>query len=280
MQNKKNIMIHDNLNVVRNKVKEILKEEEYFFLEASSLLESINILKDYEDKLDMIIIDVDFNEEDFEVIRKLKDKSKDTPILVITANNKKETIMQAINEGITNIMLKPFEQVVFQQKVFKLLMPTETEIFEEVTFNLENFITSELSKAKKGNYEVSILMSKVISPDDNINLEEYIYKIELKGIYEGLESLFWETDVFLKYSFDTFIGVFPFCDKNNTQVILDKINKKFELMKEGSENLQEINLTNSFVTYPEDGLEYEELFQKMIEGTTAQKPEEKTINQT
>ena len=71
------------------------------------------------------------------------------------------------------------------------------------------------------------------------NEVENDYQTLSNVVYNELKDIFWETDIFTKYGSQSFIGVFPFADKASVNIISDKINECFNILKQNKKELQE-----------------------------------------
>jgi len=57
----------------------------------------------------------------FRLIRKIRNKNKAIPIIILTANNNRKVLIKAIFEGATDYILKPFEDLRIKNKVYEVL---------------------------------------------------------------------------------------------------------------------------------------------------------------
>jgi CheY-like chemotaxis protein len=246
------IFVLDNVKSIRSRVKLLLNTKQYTVYEASNSTEFFNILAQNSYNANLIIIDIDLKDEDgFKVIKKLRGKNKVVPIMVMTANNHRSYFLEILNN-----------------KVLKLLKVSENPIENKVILNLPFFIQSEFKKATKGKYSVSTMLttfykeSNVFSNEidsEYNNLSEYIY--------DNLKSIFWDTDIFIPYASQNFIGVFPFASGENKDIISGKVDVCFNDLKLKEPKLKGYHLSNVFVTYPQDIKEDEDIFLKLIEKT-------------
>lgn len=57
-----------------------------------------------------------------ELLRAIRQDSalKDTPVLMVTAESKKESIMEAIQAGVNNYIVKPFNSKTLEEKLHKI----------------------------------------------------------------------------------------------------------------------------------------------------------------
>lgn len=145
------------------------------------------------------------------------------------------------------------------------MIRTENIGEKRVQINFQEYLSSELRKASKGSYSVSVIMFTLDKEVDNktgIDGQEFLRAFD--HIYRSLNELFWETDLFVKYGQQSYIGIFPFSDGNNTQVILAKIYKCFDDLQSQEKYLKPYKLINTFVTYPTDGTGKDEIIETLI----------------
>jgi len=263
------IFILDNVKSIRSRVKLILDTNKYNVYEAESAKDLFNIWQQNSHSAKLIIMDIDLKGEDgFELIRKIREKDKAVPIMILTANNHKSTFINGIAEGISDYMLKPFEDLMLSNKILKLLNVSENLIDNKVILNLPFFIHSEFKKATKGKYNVSIMMTtfyKSIKVFSNEIDNEYNKVSEY--IYDNLKDIFWDTDIFIRYASQNFIGVFPFASVESKDIISAKVDACFNDLKSKDPKLKDYCLSNVFVTYPQDIKEDEDVFSVLLEKT-------------
>lgn len=250
------VFILDNIKSVRSRLKLLLSTKNFNVLEASTSHEFFNIFSKNKYNGDLIIIDIELKDEDgFKVIREIRDKNKTIPIIILTANNHRETFIKGIFHGATDYVLKPFDDLLLKDKIYKVLASSnnENEVATELIFNLPFFLHSEFLKSKKGKYSTSVMMTTLFKPVNLHSNEIESEYITLSNIvYDELKGIFWDTDIFTKYGSQSFIGVFPFASKLNIDMILTKINQRFKDLKENNNKLNDYFLANEFISYPED----------------------------
>jgi CheY-like chemotaxis protein len=263
------ILILDNVKSIRSRVKSLLNSNKYTIYEASNSTEFLNIFAQNGHNANLIIMDIDLKDEDgFEIVRKIREKNKVVPIIILTANNHKTAFLKGILEGISDYILKPFEDQLLINKILKFLNASEDLIADKVILNLPFFIHSEFKKATKGNYNVTIMMTTFYKPlKDNSNEIDTEYNKVSEYVYDHLKDIFWDTDIFIHYASQNFIGVFPFASVENKNVINDKVATCFEDLKFKNPKLKEYSLSNVFVTYPQDIEEDEDVFLTLLEKT-------------
>ena len=122
MEDVSKIFILDNVKSVRSRLQSLLNTKEFNIIEASNSSEFFNIFLQNRCDGNLIIIDIELrNEDGFEVIRKIRDKNKNIPIIILTANNNREIFIKGVFEGATDYILKPFEDLLIKEKIDKIL---------------------------------------------------------------------------------------------------------------------------------------------------------------
>jgi hypothetical protein len=141
-----------------------------------------------------------------------------------------------------------------------------------------------MKKAKKGKYEITILMCTLYEEGSDINnLIEKKYIEAAERFYDINKNYIWDTDVFERYGSQTFIGIYPYCSSDNVRILQKKIMKYFnDAVKEDS-SLSALNIAMATMTYPAEELTEKDLLitlgmrmNKSIEGV---KNEENTTQE-
>lgn len=252
------VVIADPNVVVKHRIRRILADQDIKIYEAFNRDEMNNVLLENNNKVDLIVtdIEIDMNNsfDGISLIKLVKSKSDAIPVVVLTSVSKKDVITKYLLEGTADYILKPFEDDYLRGKLLKYInIETLTE-FTVLKFTLRNFLESEIYKAKKGNYNFSLLM---ISFNMNLNENENqtsdgFYKFA-EPIYKEIKSMFWESDLYIQHGYQSHLGFFPFCNQENTKVIADKIFTKFEQFKNTDPRMKNFTINQFFTTYPADG---------------------------
>jgi two-component system chemotaxis response regulator CheY len=118
-----NVLIVDDLASMRRIVTEILKEQGFNNLfEAKDGASALEILK--KEKIGLIVSDWFMpNMTGLELLKAIRadNNLKDIPFLMLTAEGKKENVIQAIQSGVSNYIIKPFTPETFRVKLEKIL---------------------------------------------------------------------------------------------------------------------------------------------------------------
>lgn len=266
MQKEEMVIVFDKMTSNKVRLIKIFEEQGIKVEDARSQTELMNILLQNEHKKNVLImtIDEEMNNEGLELLRRIKSQYPELLVLILTSISKREFFAKCIAEGALDYILKPYDDYVLLQRVQKLLNVNHGSKDSVVNFNFPGYLRSEILKAKKGKYPFTLLKSTVFyKGKDGVSEVDVEYTRYSSSIYERLNSLFWETDIFIQYKGDSFLGFFPFCGEENSFLIEDKVNKKFEEIKELNANIRKYVIVNSFVTFPKDGDEVNELLTKL-----------------
>ena len=274
MENNSNssLLIFDEFTLVRNRINTLFQKLNINVYEASNDTVLFNFLSNEDYPINIIIMDIGYNVDvGLRLLSKVKEKSPKTPIIILTANNKRSVFIRGVAEGASDYILKPFEDDYLSQKVLSLLQKQHQDKLNKESSNKENprhhivldvqsYLNTELKKSQKGNYELTVLMSTFFIPtqelDDKVE-KQYIQVSDL--LYDHLKSSFFNTDVLVRYGSQAFIGVFPYCGLDNTTKLEEKIMKNFEELKKEKKELSAFHLGISTMTCPSEIADAKEL---------------------
>ena len=117
------ILIVDDFSTMRRIVRNLLKEIGYSNAEeAEDGAVALNMLKS--SKFDFVVSDINMpNMNGFELLKSIKsdDSLKAVPVLMVTAEAKKEDIVAAAQGGAAGYIVKPFTKATLEEKVQKIL---------------------------------------------------------------------------------------------------------------------------------------------------------------
>jgi DNA-binding response OmpR family regulator len=116
------VLVVDDKGTTRDIVIHSLKNQGYDTLSAENGADALKVAT--ERKVDLIIMDVMMPKMDgFTVCEKLRagDKTRGIPVLICTAKNQREDVMQAVFAGANDYLVKPFSRAQLLAKVKKLL---------------------------------------------------------------------------------------------------------------------------------------------------------------
>jgi DNA-binding NarL/FixJ family response regulator len=266
MQNEELIIVFDKMTSSKVRILRIFEDHGIGAEDANNKIELMNVLSINQDKKCILIMGIDdeLSDDGLELVKVVKQLYSELAILILTSITKREFFARCIAEGVADYLLKPFEDDVLFERAQKLMNINHRVAESILRFNFPGYLRCEIIKAKKGKYPFTLLKSTVFSlTKDGFTGVDYEFSRLSNNIYEDLNSLFWETDIFIQYNGDSYLGFFPFCGEENSALINEKVKKKFEKMKELNANLRKYEIINSFVTFPEDGDDVTVLLDKL-----------------
>lgn len=264
------VIVLDDMAYMRYRVKEILERKGIGVYEAGTSFDFFNKLHDNKDEINLIILEVGLSNEDgFEVIRKIKARNLNIPIMILTKMNTRNAFIKCIKEGTSEYILKPFNNKMLIERVNKLIKSSKNkdEQGEIIYLNFQQYITRQIVKAKAEHTKLSIIMISLIKKyftemDEKIEVKDN-YLILVDSLYEKLRVLFKTPDLFEKYGFSTLVGVLPRCERGRVRFIMNKINEIYNRIRSVDEKYSEYHLECSYVVFPDDGKDKPQLLDKL-----------------
>ncbi len=185
MFKKYNILCVDDESINLDIVTEILHN--YTVYPAINALNAFDILDKID--IDLILLDVMMpNTSGLELCKKIKEenKTKDIPILFITANDKDETIVNAFEYGGVDFIKKPINVIDLQQRV-KLHIKQKSVFIIDKQFSFDKRTTTlyrdkiiiKLSKSEQK--LLKLFVNNINIPINPIDISAYIYDDYTKG---------------------------------------------------------------------------------------------------
>ncbi|MBT3786697.1 response regulator [bacterium] len=118
------VLIVDDTSFVRKMVRLTLEPEGFQFLEAKNGIEAEEILQQHKE-VSVVILDVDMPLQDgITTLRNLRNNGNHVPVIMLTANKKKEILREATRLGICAFFTKPFQEDRFREKVNRAVQAT------------------------------------------------------------------------------------------------------------------------------------------------------------
>jgi CheY-like chemotaxis protein len=262
MQTGTSIVVYDRLIPTKMRIRKIFEDQGINVEDTSNQAGLFSILSRGAGNSLVIIIAIEDegDEENFEMLRRIKSEFHEFPVIVLTSVTKREFFARCISEGASDYVLKPFEDYFLYSRVLRHLNPNTIIMESVLKFNFQGYLRSEILKARKGGYQFSLLKCTMVNYDgEKYSSADNEYVKYSSVIYEELKTLFWETDIFIQFGIDSFLGFFPFCGEENIIVIDEKVKSRYERLQALDENLRSYKIINAFVTYPVEGKDVDTL---------------------
>lgn len=258
----KRIAILDNTFYVRYRIRDLVHELNAELIEATTEQQMMNLLHTQEE-IDLVLLEIRLPDEDgFKVLQNIRAIRGDVPVIILTSENKRTSFIRGIQEGASDYVLKPFDDTFLMSRIKEHLNRKRTTTkfqakevgHKSLSVDFQNYLDKELKKALKGNYDVTLMITffykSVVEVTPRIEKE---YNKVSEIIFPYFQRIIFETDLFMPYGSQSFIGIFPFCSKENQHFIDDKFQETFEDLQMDNVLLNNYQMFNTYVTFPYDG---------------------------
>ncbi len=260
------VVLVDSNVVVKDRIRKILADQDVAIYEAFNRGELLKILKENKYQVDLIVtdieIDTDRSFDGLSLIKLVQSKSDTIPVMVLTSESKKEVITKYLRQGTADYVLKPFEDNYLKEKILKHLSIESLTEFTVLKFSLKNYLDHEIYKAQKGHYSFTLLKISFQLNKQATEASNEFYK-HAKAVYWEIKSLFWDSDLYIQHGYHSHLGFFPFCTRENSKIISDKIIRKYEEFKASDPEMQNYDIIQTASTYPVDGETTAELLEAL-----------------
>lgn len=116
-------LIVDDFSTMRRIIRNLLKEIGYQNAEeAEDGLDAYNKLR--ESRFDFVVTDINMpNMNGFELLHKIRTEGpdRDMPVMMVTAEARREDIVMAAQAGASGYIVKPFTKATLEEKVMKIV---------------------------------------------------------------------------------------------------------------------------------------------------------------
>ena len=107
------VVLVDPNTVIKKRIRNILSNQDIKIYEASNPQDVLKLLSENNNEINLFITDIEIDTNNafdgISLIRLVKNRSNNIPVVVLTSISKKETITRCIMEGTSDYILKPFE---------------------------------------------------------------------------------------------------------------------------------------------------------------------------
>jgi CheY-like chemotaxis protein len=217
----------------------------------------------------MIFLDLylaDGNGLDTLKLIKQENGSLDIPFILVSARVDKKTVTEAFREGARDVVAKPINYEKLKTRLDSIIEPEYKVPDKKSIMDYYKQITMETKRAKRGNYELSIILAGIFQKVDFKSLykdSSYQKVIDLEKKYpDALQKTMRETDAIIGLSPSEYLFILPFTDNHGTFIIRDKITDVFvNLVAESDRN--NLLMVVGTATLPGDGETTDQLITKI-----------------
>ena len=264
------MLLFDEAQYIRSKVKNVVKHFQIETYEAGTITQLNHAISEGNGSFDLILADLNFDND--VIIRWFENYIEQhpfTPLIIYTSAVTRANLASGLRLGAKDYILKSSDDDILLERVMKNIQQSKEQGInhsnkepEQIVIDMHSFLNSEIRKAQKGNYEVSICLSSIQPVDSSISDEKLDYK-EGSVILQKFKKQYWETDILFQYGSRAFVSFFPFCGYEQVAVVDNKLQSLFQGIKQSNVNLRGFVLVNSFVTFPHDGKDKQQIFTKL-----------------
>jgi DNA-binding response OmpR family regulator len=243
-----NILVIDDSGLIRLKLRNMLETEGFRVFEAINLrqVKIGSFSKEIPlSKIDLILLDIYLKDESgLDLLSFLTENYPNIPIIMLSAEGKREVIMKTLDLGAKDYILKPFDKKILLNRINSLISSKSirTTTKEDIlTNNLNSFRTNlslEINRSIRSKLPVSILKLK---------LKGKILQDKLNKVKEILTNEIRDVDQVFIISKREFILLLPLTDRKGVQVLLERLKNK---LKENIEDIEK-NVDVIILTFPD-----------------------------
>lgn len=228
-----NILIVEDSGFIRLQLRSLLEQQGYTVYEAINGNQAMTESFHKEVKLkDIDIVLLDFHLPDYnadEVLPKILEKTPYLPVLILSVEQKKETIIRIIDSGAKDYLVKPFDSEKLLQRIQRYL-PGETsdKKIEPVTSDFDKMkdtLFEEVDRSIRSNSNLTVMM---------ITGEEEKIGEFFKTASEQLRKI----DSIYQLEKDRLILILPITDEQGSNIVINKIANTLEEITEEDLNIK------------------------------------------
>ncbi|MCX7774295.1 MAG: hypothetical protein N2376_14420 [Clostridia bacterium] len=219
----------------------------------------------------MILEITDWNQNAIQVELNLLKNSpfQHLPIMAVVSKDTADVVTFAMKSGIRDVFLLPKQRELYRKTVCEKMStyyqqflppveekPKERNLFEELLENpnLKETLSLEIQRAQRGSYALTLVLAHLSGEKSDF----------AKNLYQRVKGQTRATDKVLMIDDETFMGVFPFAQKDHTPIIEQKIREAYDLESRKQAGPRKLNLFTA--TYPDDDTSLDMLLERLENG--------------
>ncbi len=174
-----------------------------------------------------VLVDIENSPEDVLLVAGVKEVIGDTPILVLGNEPRRDYLLEMLQAGTSDFLVKPLDERLASEKVKKALQK-QLEAGPHLTEAARNMLRIELAKARKGKYALSVGLLSLHAPGMSNGFElEQRYRRDVPAVFDALAGHFFETDLRMMIGINHMLVILPFCSGEQRSVFSDKVTAQF-----------------------------------------------------
>ncbi|MBB5172505.1 response regulator [Texcoconibacillus texcoconensis] len=234
------VVVIEPKHIVRHSMKNSLIENGYNAYDFDSL-QMLSTQFDILEETNLILLSNYIDTE--QSIQLLKDlhKQRNVPVVLITEGITESQFQEALNVGVIDFILRPFDQEDVVDRVKKIL-PVSS-----ITIQVDDLLSNEVARAERGGYPVSMMLLEI---RDDMSYNEKMQM--MKRLKKECRRLFRKVDMIYEYG-NRLMFIFPITPKIGSLVVAEKLLHHIEQ----HESVNHIRL--GMTTYPDECQNHQEL---------------------
>ena len=146
-ENKKTVMVVDDLEVNRHLIADVLSEEPFFIIQSSGGKDSIEKLKKH--PVDLVLLDIEMPVMDgWETMQKYIGMKLNVPVLALTAHADNGTAKRCMTSGFKGVITKPIKSKILIQTIKKQLSLKDNSVEINVKTDKSDFVKTKNAVTK------------------------------------------------------------------------------------------------------------------------------------
>ena len=218
--NKSNILIIEDSNIIRAQEAEVLRQRNYNIFESETGKDGIKIFE--KENIDLVILDLELNDMNgLKILEQIKKKNPNVPVLMVSGTGNATSISKSLKNGASDFMRKP---IIFEEFLLK------TDML------IDYFRKSKELEDYKNNLEKKI--SEAIKETEDLNKELQLQKKDLIQANEAKDAFLANVSHELKTPLNSINLISAVMKKNSDNNLNQKQIKNLEIINSCGQNLQ------------------------------------------
>lgn len=250
------IIVFEQKNFMMQRITKILEELSCKVYAALNYLELEHFLSLDLVQVNMIIAELDFDHlQEIEMISNYLQHYPNTKLIIFTSDLSRKAFLDSIKVGASDYIINNTTDDDILMRISQHLTKEASSLIPtHLILNLNKYISGELIKANKGDYELTIAFSTILNEKGG-----HVEKENTSDIAKFLSNHYWDTDSIVIYGYNHMLSFFPFCTRDMIEILDNKLQHTFAQYKSHNLHMAKCELNNTYVTFPEEGLTVEDI---------------------
>ena len=227
--------------LTRQNLISVLPQHRFTYEFFNTVLEYYEYEKSAGPSFDIFILEYTMSESDLlQFLRHIRTEQSSIkiPVMVLSSDSDRKTILNLLHRGADDYVLKPFEPKSFLERLDRLInlyMSDTAKLFPQtLILDLGTILELEVARARRHNYNFSFvrLFFTIIESSPQVQSRQGEELVDLMKIcYSILRSQYRQTDMVLAFGGDSFVICLPYSDKEGTLISIRRMAQELENLK-------------------------------------------------